>query len=215
MSALGLIETKGLLPAVEAADVMLKTAEVRLLDKSLAGGGLVTITVCGEVAAVKASVDAAQQAVLRISGTSLISAHVIARPDEELIQITPLLPPSTENEGTGASTSGEMGRGLKISFSPLSVNNSLSSSDTTAAEDAAGSPQEEYESTTSEDTGSAKETSVPSVHDVAALKQLSLNKLRSIALEMESLPIPREEIASAGKKRLLEAITHIYRQKEE
>ncbi len=92
MSALGLIETKGLLPAVEAADAMLKAADVRLLEKSLAGGGLVTITVAGETAAVKAAVDAGAAAVRRLAGATLVSTHVIPRPDGELAQIIALKP---------------------------------------------------------------------------------------------------------------------------
>ena len=57
MLALGLVETRGLIGAIEAADAMLKAADVRLLEKSLASGGLVTITIAGEVAAVQSSVD--------------------------------------------------------------------------------------------------------------------------------------------------------------
>lgn len=87
MKALGFIETMGLLPAIEAADAMLKAADVRLVEKSLASGGLVTITVTGEVAAVKASVDAGAAAVARIQGARLVSKHVIARPDDELEKI--------------------------------------------------------------------------------------------------------------------------------
>lgn len=92
MLALGLIETLGLLPAIEAADAMLKAADVRLLEKNLAGGGLVTITVAGETAAVKAAVDAGSTAVHRIRNASLVSAHVIARPDTELAAILTLAP---------------------------------------------------------------------------------------------------------------------------
>lgn len=87
MTALGFIETLGLLPAIEAADAMLKAADVRLVDKSLASGGLVTITVTGEVSAVQASVDAGAAAVGRIQGATLVSRHVIARPDNELEKI--------------------------------------------------------------------------------------------------------------------------------
>jgi microcompartment protein CcmL/EutN len=89
MKALGFIETMGLLPAIEAADAMLKAAEVRLVDKSLASGGLVTVTVTGEVAAVKAAVDAAAAAVGRIQGARLVARHVIARPDDELEKLLP------------------------------------------------------------------------------------------------------------------------------
>ncbi len=87
MTALGLIETKGLLAAVASADVMLKTADVRLLEKHHVGGGLVTVTVAGEVAAVKICVEAASAAVRRIREQALVSAHVIARPDPELAKI--------------------------------------------------------------------------------------------------------------------------------
>ena len=90
MKALGMIETRGLLAAIESADAMLKTADVALLEKNLAGGGLVTITVAGEVAAVRAAVDAAAASVSRINGSALISRHVIARPDAELQRIIAL-----------------------------------------------------------------------------------------------------------------------------
>lgn len=84
MQAIGLIETKGLIPAIESADVMLKTAQVELIDKSLVGGGLVTITVSGDVGAVKAAVDAGASAVLTFGQECLISNHVIARPHQEV-----------------------------------------------------------------------------------------------------------------------------------
>lgn len=103
MKALGFIETVGLLPAVEAADAMLKAAEVRLVDKSLASGGLVTITVSGEVAAVKASVDAGAAAVERIQGAKLVSRHVIARPDDELEKII-TAKKTVKNENAPAKT---------------------------------------------------------------------------------------------------------------
>ena len=92
MSALGMVETKGLVGAVEAADAMLKTADVSLLEKNLAGGGLVTITITGEVAAVQAAVEGAVAAVGRIAGAQVVSAHVIPRPVEELEQVIRLKP---------------------------------------------------------------------------------------------------------------------------
>ena len=84
MEALGMIETKGLLAAIESADAMLKAAEVRLLERTFTGGGLVTITITGDVAAVKASIDAAAAAVSRLGAELLISQHVIPRPHSEL-----------------------------------------------------------------------------------------------------------------------------------
>ena len=84
MEALGMIETRGLLAAIESADVMLKAANVQLLEKVLVGGGLVTVTITGDVAAVKSSIDAAAAAVSRLGSELLISQHVIPRPHAEL-----------------------------------------------------------------------------------------------------------------------------------
>lgn len=94
MQALGLIETYGLVVAIESADAMLKAADVTLLEKTLVGAGLVSIAVTGEVAAVKAAVDAGAAAVRQINAGSLMSQHVIPRPHEELddvmVSVTPL-----------------------------------------------------------------------------------------------------------------------------
>ncbi|MBW9157657.1 MULTISPECIES: BMC domain-containing protein [Clostridium] len=87
MQALGLIETIGLVAAIESADAMLKAANVNLLEKTYVGGGLVTIVVTGDVGAVKAAVEAGCAAVRKINSTSLVSEHVIPRPHEDLENI--------------------------------------------------------------------------------------------------------------------------------
>jgi ethanolamine utilization protein EutM len=83
--ALGLVETKGLVGAVEAADAGLKAANVRFLGSERADAGLVTVMFGGEVAAVKAAVDAGSAAAQRVG--QLVSAHVIPRPHAELANI--------------------------------------------------------------------------------------------------------------------------------
>jgi len=80
--ALGLIETKGLVGAVEAADAMCKAARVTLLSKEMSGGGLVTVMVRGEVGAVKAAVEAGTVGARRVG--EVISTHVIPRPADDL-----------------------------------------------------------------------------------------------------------------------------------
>src|SRR5512139_78665 len=80
--ALGMIETRGLIGAVEAADAMVKAAKVTLLDKELTTGGLVTIKVIGEVGAVRSAVDAGSRAAERVG--ELISTHIIPRPHDEV-----------------------------------------------------------------------------------------------------------------------------------
>jgi ethanolamine utilization protein EutM len=77
--ALGMIETRGLVPAIEAADAMTKAAEVRLIGREFVGGGYVTVLVRGETGAVNAAVRAGADACERV-GDGLVAAHIIARP---------------------------------------------------------------------------------------------------------------------------------------
>lgn len=86
-NALGLIETKGLVAAVEAADAMVKAANVVLIGKEHVGGGLVTVMVRGDVGAVKAATDAGAAAAQRVG--ELISVHVIPRPHGDVEGILP------------------------------------------------------------------------------------------------------------------------------
>lgn len=90
MPAVGMIETRGLIGAIEAADAMLKAANVNLLGKGLVGGGYVTVVVCGDVAAVKAATDAGAAAAQRLE--ELISVHVIPRPYDDVELILPTCP---------------------------------------------------------------------------------------------------------------------------
>ncbi|MGO1369285.1 MAG: ethanolamine utilization microcompartment protein EutM [Senegalia sp. (in: firmicutes)] len=86
-SALGMIETKGLVGAIEAADAMVKAANVTLVGKEQVGGGLVTVMVRGDVGAIKAATDAGAAAAERVG--QLISVHVIPRPHNEVEVILP------------------------------------------------------------------------------------------------------------------------------
>ncbi len=85
--ALGMIETKGLVGAIEAADAMVKAANVRLSGKEQIGSGLVTVMVRGDVGAVKASVEAGASAAKRVG--ELVSSHVIASPHDDVEGILP------------------------------------------------------------------------------------------------------------------------------
>ncbi len=86
-NALGMIETKGLVAAIEAADVMVKSANVQLIGKEQVGGVLVPVMVRGDVGAVKAATDAGAAAAEKVG--ELISVHVIARPHVEVDNILP------------------------------------------------------------------------------------------------------------------------------
>ncbi len=87
MEALGLIETKGLVAAIEAADAMLKAAKVTLIGSEKVGGGLVTILVRGDVGAVKAATDAGAAAAEKVG--ELVSVHVIPRPHGDVETMLP------------------------------------------------------------------------------------------------------------------------------
>ncbi|ALS01007.1 ethanolamine utilization protein EutM [Enterococcus silesiacus] len=86
--ALGMIETKGLIGSIEAADAMVKAANVSLVGKELVGGGIVTVMVRGDVGAVKAATDAGAAAAQRVG--ELLSVHVIPRPHSEVENILPI-----------------------------------------------------------------------------------------------------------------------------
>ena len=81
--ALGMIETRGMVPAIEAADAMTKAAEVQLISREYVGGGYVTVMVRGETGAVNAAVRAGADACERV-GDGLVAAHIIARPHQEV-----------------------------------------------------------------------------------------------------------------------------------
>ncbi len=85
--ALGMVETRGLVGAIEAADAMIKAANVYLIGKEHVGGGLVTVMVRGDVGAVKAATDAGAAAAGRVG--ELVSVHVIPRPHAEVEDILP------------------------------------------------------------------------------------------------------------------------------
>ena len=87
--ALGLIETRGLVGSIEAADAMAKAARVEILGRDVIGGGYVTIMVSGEVGAVKSAVDVGAAAAKKVG--ELVSAHLIPKPHEDLGKVSALL----------------------------------------------------------------------------------------------------------------------------
>ena len=94
--ALGLIETRGLVGSIEAADAMTKAAEVRLLGREFVGGSYVTVLVRDETGAVNAAVRAGADACERV-GDGLVAAHIIARPHRE---VEPVLPSGSAAAGS-------------------------------------------------------------------------------------------------------------------
>ncbi|MFH1453787.1 MAG: ethanolamine utilization microcompartment protein EutM [Armatimonadota bacterium] len=89
--ALGMVETRGLTAAVEAADAMVKAANVKLVSYEKVGSGLVTVLVRGDVAAVRAATDAGAANARKVG--ELVSVHVIPRPHKDLDEVLPIAPP--------------------------------------------------------------------------------------------------------------------------
>src|SRR5438093_738131 len=94
LEALGMVETRGLIGSVEAADAMVKAANVVLVGKEYIGAGYVTVMVRGDVGAVKAATDAGAAAARRVG--ELVSVHVIPRPHAEVERILPKAPKDTK-----------------------------------------------------------------------------------------------------------------------
>ncbi|MFQ5569460.1 MAG: BMC domain-containing protein [Rhodothermales bacterium] len=98
-----MVETRGLVGALEAADAMVKAADVRLVASEVTMAALVTVQVVGEVAAVKAAVEAGQRAAERVG--EVVSVHVIPRPDPDVRILQGLDAPSSSPSGSASSTS--------------------------------------------------------------------------------------------------------------
>lgn len=115
MKALGLIETKGLVGAIEVADVACKTADVEILNKHIIKGGIVTIEIIGDVGAVKAATDASSEAAKKLG--VFITSHVIPRPANEVYDIL---------KKTNSSLKSEEKEEKKIETSEETVNKEIS-----------------------------------------------------------------------------------------
>lgn len=186
MQALGLIETRGFLPAIECADVMLKTAQVELVERTFVGGGLVTIIVTGDVGAVKAAVEAGVTAVERLGHLSLVAQHIIPRPHHEIESIVTqqanpaLEQPSPEPQ---QEKSNESIHSAQITLKELRKEGLDALVQEFGLEDS-----------------------------VNALKTLSVEKLRNLAREYKELGIAGRAISKANKDLLIQKLTGYYEQ---
>ncbi len=197
MMALGLVETLGLIGAIDCADVMLKAADVRLLEESLADGGLVTITVAGSVGAVQASVEAARASVGRIPGAKLVSAHVIPRPDLQLENILKL-DPDAETPGTPGTPGGSAKPRADAADTKDDTADEADEADESDEADENG----EGDAQSPADSGQAEDKA--DLFSEAALNQLSTGALRNLARK-ENLDLGGR-LSQASKKALIQAL---------
>lgn len=197
MQALGFIETKGLLVAIEAADAMLKAADVSLVEKTTVGGGLISVTVTGDVAAVKAAVDAGAAAVERLDATALITRHVIPRPHEELVVV---IAGGTEPDDEPVPVPAQE---LEIQAQPVVV---LTEEEPSCDTEAVGTIKKETVDVWMKQDG---------LHEtMKILEDMKVTELRTLAREYHEFSIAGREISKANKTLLLEEFGKYYGQND-
>ncbi|WP_321007052.1 BMC domain-containing protein [Hungatella sp.] len=199
MKALGLIETKGTLAAVEAADAMVKAADVTLVEKTRVGGGLVTITVTGDVAAVQAAVDAGTAAVERIAASSLAAKLVIPRPHEELeILFTP--------KGPGGKTD----PGVRDEEEPEAEDAAVGDAVEEVVKEVEESPHPALPEKLDRQTLDSIIEKYGIAEGMAMADGLKVTALRTLAREYGELKISGREVSKANKQLLLEELKSYY-----
>ncbi len=195
MNALGMIETKGLVGSIEAADAMLKAANVVLASKTHVGGGLVTVMVRGDVGAVKAAVDAGASAAERVG--ELVSVHVIPRPAEDVEYILdPLIPPTPDPEpDLPAEPAAEPEAPAAEPEEP---------SDPAPAEEPAQASSEE-ENADPEEEAETTEAELEAL-DEETMRKMTVAKLRAAARALGTTGMSPREIRFAKKEELIARI---------
>jgi microcompartment protein CcmL/EutN len=197
--ALGLVETKGLVAALEAADTMLKTAHVVLIGKEVTRGALVTIKVVGDTAAVRSAVEAGAAAAQRVG--ELVSKHVIPRPGDGLEDLIFAESQLTHIEAEH-NLKGEPAPPVEKELPPADEKPQAQEKPEVIVEE----PQEEL----TEEHYTMPEGLTPELQDY--FKQLDLmtvHELRRLARTMEGLSIHGRQISRANKNELIEELLKV------
>ncbi|GMR25738.1 MAG: hypothetical protein BMS9Abin39_1062 [Ignavibacteria bacterium] len=215
--AIGFVETKGLVASIEAADAMLKASNVKLMGKEITKAALITIAVTGDVAAVKASVDAGAAAAQRVG--ELISVHIIPRPDNQLSVILPL---DTANEKASPKTSkprlikpdGEEKKDIKID-----KKSGIKAEDKSSTPEAEILPQKEVPTATTDTIERLKREALGEVtkkekkqkdagkiseFNMENLENMNVHQLRRLARSTDNFPIKGREISRSNRRQLLD-----------
>jgi len=198
--ALGLIETKGLVGAIEAADAMCKAANVKLVGKEKVTGGLIVVKIVGEVAAVKSAVDAGVAAAQRVG--ELVSAHVIPRPDDQLEPIIDNYLDKTKKDKPQKPKKEIVKKEPEQESDAEIENNDLFVEDTTEEPEEIDEVKEEPE-----EIPEVKEQETEEEGDIPpkwALQKLNVHDLRKLARSFDSYPIKGREISKANRQKLID-----------
>ncbi len=194
--ALGLVETLGLVPAIEGADAAVKSADVELKGLKMIGAGLVTIVIVGDISAVSSAVDAGKAAAARLG--TVRSTTVIGRTGEGLETVLEPKPDPKETAPAPVLPTAE----------PV-----LPELPETEAE-AVTSKASEIEAEAVVSKAPEKKVAVKKPVDLAALRTMSVVKLRQFARKLPGLPLAQKKIKYARKKELIEAIVEYHRNEE-
>ncbi|GJQ62854.1 MAG: hypothetical protein SCALA702_19070 [Melioribacteraceae bacterium] len=186
--ALGLVETQGLIGAIEAADAMVKAANVRLIAKEKITAALVTVKVVGDVAAVRSAVDAGSAAASRVG--QLVSSHVIPRPDLQIEDIVK-----------------DWGKSIKPANSDFNIHDNgepvkLDKKEAPAKQVKADKNQSSFfeEDEESEEVNENGESEIPPLEE---LREMNVHDLRKLARVIESFPIKGRDISKANRDLLI------------
>ncbi len=175
--ALGLIETKGLVAAIEAADAMLKAANVTFAGKTVTNPALITIKVVGETAAVKSAVDAGAAAAARIG--QVVSTHIIPQPDEQLISMLPEIKDSKPEP-------------VRPGKKEKQINENILSEEVESSETISRLKQEAL--------GKKEKDGAVNDNDI---ESMNVHQLRHLARSISEFPIKGREISRANRDELL------------
>ena len=205
--ALGMVETRGLIASIEAADAMVKAAKVQLIGKEKITAGLVTILVVGETAAVKSAVDAGALAAQRVG--ELISTHIIPRPDDQIDEIVMNSRPVPSKEKKQVSLPKKNTKQKRKLIQPteeesveeieteIKTKSSSSSTIDRLKEEALGKISLDSKS---EKSKQDKNLGI----SMAELEVMNVHQLRRFARDFENFPIKGREISRANRGELLD-----------
>jgi len=220
--ALGLVETLGLVPAIEGADAAVKSADVELKGLEMIGAGLVTIVIVGDISAVSSAVDAGKAAATRLG--TVLSTTVIGRtgegletvlePDPEATDPSPV-PPSAEPVLPASPATEVHGITDKAPESETEAE-TVTDKIPEVEPETVTAPPFKTEAEAKKIIGKApeKKAAVKKTVDLAALKNMSVVKLRQFARKLPGLPLAQKKIKYARKKELIEAIVEYHRNEE-
>jgi microcompartment protein CcmL/EutN len=220
--ALGLVETRGLVAAIEAADAMVKAANVTLVGKETTNPALITIKIVGETAAVRSAVDAGSAAAKRVG--VLVSTHIIPQPDDQMIALLPEIKDSPERKPKVEKEVPEKkekvvtpavksipGEEIKVEEKEESKKEEIKEETKISvdASDTISRLRKEALGTEEETEKKEKEKPKTSTSKKAKIKMeeveiLNVHQLRRFARGVEGFPIQGREISRANRKELLD-----------